>query len=249
MHKAHIRGALVGVEAVTPEGLKAIYKDFNLAGDNLVTQLQTFRRHGVHVLGSFIFGLPTDKPETFAATADVAERAGITFAQFVMLTPFPGTVDFARWEQTAEPSYVDDVPVDTVLAHPVEASGRSSSRRIRRWRLTRFRRRTQATWDAFYGLQVVWKRSSCVKSLRARLAFVIISKTIPSDVRQHGNRHRQLAPRPVGQDGAVPRQDGPRLLCRRAYAGPAGPRLDLHARGDLTEDVRSGRRSQCAPQE
>src|SRR5574341_23213 len=35
MRKAHIRGALVGVESVTPEGLKAIYKDFNLAGDAL----------------------------------------------------------------------------------------------------------------------------------------------------------------------------------------------------------------------
>lgn len=25
--------------------------------------------------------------------------AGLTFAQFVMLTPFPGTVDFRRWEK------------------------------------------------------------------------------------------------------------------------------------------------------
>jgi hypothetical protein len=32
MNKAKIRGALVGVESVTPEGLKAIFKDFNYAG-------------------------------------------------------------------------------------------------------------------------------------------------------------------------------------------------------------------------
>ena len=30
MRKAHIRGALVGVESVTAEGLKSVYKDFNL---------------------------------------------------------------------------------------------------------------------------------------------------------------------------------------------------------------------------
>ena len=36
MRRAHIRGALVGVEAVTPEGLKDVYKGFNLAGDELV---------------------------------------------------------------------------------------------------------------------------------------------------------------------------------------------------------------------
>ena len=69
-----------------------------------MTRLQAFRRHGVHVLGSFIFGLPTDKPDTFDATAELAQRADVTFAQFVMLTPFPGTVDFAKWEQEpAEP--------------------------------------------------------------------------------------------------------------------------------------------------
>ena len=62
MRKANIKGALVGVEAVTPEGLKAVFKDFNYSGEALAKQLQTFRQHGVHVLGSFIFGLPTDKP-------------------------------------------------------------------------------------------------------------------------------------------------------------------------------------------
>ena len=62
MRRARIRGALVGVESVTAEGLKAVYKDFNDAGEALVTRLQAFRTHGVHVLGSFIFGLPTDAP-------------------------------------------------------------------------------------------------------------------------------------------------------------------------------------------
>ena len=57
MRRARIRGALVGVESVTPEGLKAVFKNFNDAGEALVTRLQAFRPHGVHVLGSFIFGL------------------------------------------------------------------------------------------------------------------------------------------------------------------------------------------------
>ncbi|MEA2343755.1 MAG: hypothetical protein QOF63_1924, partial [Thermoanaerobaculia bacterium] len=94
MKKANIKGALVGVEAVTPEGLKDVYKDFNYSGEQLVDRLRAFRHNGVHVLGSFIFGLPSDRPETFELTAKLAERSGITFAQFVMLTPFPGTVDF-----------------------------------------------------------------------------------------------------------------------------------------------------------
>ena len=59
MRKARIRGALVGIESVTPEGLKDIYKDFDVAGDELVARLQRFRRHGVQVLGSFILAWVT----------------------------------------------------------------------------------------------------------------------------------------------------------------------------------------------
>ncbi len=102
MQAAHIKGALVGVEAVTPAGLKDVYKEFNCAGDDLVKQLRTFRQHGVYILGSFIFGLPSDRPETFDATALAAVQAEMAFAQFVTLTPYPGTVDFIRWEKQME---------------------------------------------------------------------------------------------------------------------------------------------------
>jgi len=177
MRRANIKGALVGVEAVTPEGLKAVYKDFNFSGDRLVQQLQTFRKHGVHVLGSFIFGLPTDKPSTFDATVDVAMRAGVTFAQFVMMTPFPGTVDFARWEkeQAADPMMVEGTPITRYwlipigirpkmfTPHPSMTSGEISQR-------------TQGVWDRFYDWSNVWKRSACTPTLRARLAFVLLSK-------------------------------------------------------------------------
>jgi hypothetical protein len=37
-------------------------------------------------------------------------------------------------------------------------------------------RRTQAVWDRFYSLRLIWKRAACVKSVRAKLAFVLISK-------------------------------------------------------------------------
>ena len=113
MKEANIKGALVGVEAVTPEGLKDVYKGFNLSGDALVARLRTFREHGVHVLGSFIFGLPTDRASTFDATADVAERAQLAFAQFVMLTPYPGTLDFETWEKKvgANAEMVGGIPV------------------------------------------------------------------------------------------------------------------------------------------
>ncbi len=176
MRRARIRGALVGVESVTPEGLKAIYKNFNDAGEALVTRLQAFRSHGVHVLGSFIFGLPTDDPATFGATADLAERSGISFAQFVMLMPFPGTVDFAKWEQQAgNAATIDGIPLTRYWLIPPAHRPKVYSPHPTMSAET-IRNGTQAVWDHFYRLAAIWQRSTCVRSLRARLAFVLISK-------------------------------------------------------------------------
>jgi radical SAM superfamily enzyme YgiQ (UPF0313 family) len=177
MRKGNIKGALVGVESVTPEGLKDVYKEFNASGNDLVEQLRTFRRHGVYVLGSFIFGLPSDRPETFAATATAAAQAEVAFAQFVMLTPYPGTVDFNRWEKdmAQSPVLIGGIPITRrwlippalrpklYWAHPTMSA-------------EEVRERTQSVWDTFYSIKYIWARSGFIKSMRARLAFVLISK-------------------------------------------------------------------------
>jgi len=177
MRKARIKGALVGVEAVTEAGLKAVFKDFNLAGDGLVTRLKTFREHGVHVLGSFIFGLPTDREETFQATFELASKADLTFAQFVMMTPFPGTVDFQRWEKSFDGQIpeVAGVPITRYWRIPAEVRPKMFTPHPT-MSADEIRERTQGVWDQFYSWPEVWKRSNCVKSLKARLAFVLISK-------------------------------------------------------------------------
>jgi radical SAM superfamily enzyme YgiQ (UPF0313 family) len=176
MRRARIRGALVGVETVTPEGLKGIFKNFNEAGEDLVTRLQAFRSAGVHVLGSFIFGLATDTPDTFAATADLADRAGISFAQFVMLQPLPGTVDFEKWERDfRDGPVVDGVPLTRYWLIPAADRPRVYTPHPS-MSPNDIRTRTQQVWDRFYALPTVWRRSSCVRSLRSRMAFVMISK-------------------------------------------------------------------------
>ncbi|MGE0463787.1 MAG: radical SAM protein [Vicinamibacterales bacterium] len=223
MRRANIKGALVGVESVTPAGLKDIYKDFNLSGDALATRLKTFRAHGIHVLGSFIFGLPSDTPDTFKATAALAEKADITFAQFVMLTPFPGTVDFEKWERemASDPMRVDGIPITrhwlipqdrrpkVYTPHPLMAPDE-------------IRARTQAVWDEFYSLPKIWQRSKCVKTLKARVAFVLVSKL-----------YRQMyANTGIATDSArVSRaQKWTRLIApptRRLFAAPPMPDLQV----------------------
>ncbi len=177
MHKANIKGALVGVEAVTPEGLKAVFKDWNFSGEALVNRLKTFRQHGVHVLGSFIFGLPTDRPATFEATVEMALKADITFAQFVMMTPFPGTIDFGRWEQQQlqNPTMVDGVPITRYWLIPIEVRPKMFTPHPT-MSADEIRERTQRVWDRFYNWRSIWQRSACTPNLSARVAFVFLSK-------------------------------------------------------------------------
>ena len=177
MKCARILGALVGVESVTRDGLTDVYKGFNLAGDELVARLRAFRRHGIHVLGSFIFGLNSDTKDTFDATVALAEQADLTFAQFVLLTPFPGTVDFDKWatEENRRGTTVDGVPITQHWLIP-------EGRRPRLYAahptmsLEEIRVGTQRAWDRFYSWRHVWMRSHVVETIRGRIAFVLISK-------------------------------------------------------------------------
>jgi radical SAM superfamily enzyme YgiQ (UPF0313 family) len=235
MKAARIKGALVGVESVTSEGLKDVYKDFNLAGEKLTEQLRTFRRHGVHVLGSFIFGLPSDRPETFAATAAAAISAECTFAQFVMLSPYPGTVDFKRWEQTlgSNPPTVGGIPLTRRWLIPQALRPKlywdhptMSGEEIRS--------RTQGVWDSFYSWRPIWKRSKFIKSKRGRLAFVLISRIY----------RMMYADTGIATDSARVTWSGrwARLMakpCRRLFAGSPMPDLEIpHVRQpDLDSSV------------
>ena len=175
------------------------------------------------MIGSFIFGLPSDRPETFAATARAAQQAEIAFAQFVALTPFPGTVGFMRWEKQME-------------ASPVEIAG---VRITRRWLIPQalrpklywphptmsaeeIRRNTQSVWDTFYGLKSIWVRSRFIKSLRARLAFVLISKIYRQMYADTGMRRTVLEYRdPLRWARWLARP------CQRLFAGRPMPPLRI----------------------
>ena len=127
----------------------------------------------------------------------------MTFAQFVMLTPFPGTVDFAAWEKTMESdtTRIGGVPLTrhwlipqalrpkVYTPHPVMEADE-------------IRRRTQAVWDDFYSLPKVWERSSCVEVAEVAARVRAHLEAVPADVREHRDCDRQRAREPFGALGA-----------------------------------------------
>ena len=85
------------------------------------------------------------------------------------------------------------------------------------------RRQTQEVWDSFYSFRSIWERASVVKSFKARLTFVLISKI-----------YRQMyANTGIATDSARVKHRSARWArwmaraCRPLFAGRPMPELQL----------------------
>ncbi len=181
----------------------------------------------MHVLGSFIFGLPSDRPETFDAALSVAERSDLTFAQFVMLTPFPGTLDFAAWEKSLgdAPERVDGIPVTRhwliPQANRPEGLHRASGDEPDEIRDAN----AGGVGSVLHVPQHLVAVAGVVKSLKARLAFLLISKIYRQMYANTGIATDSARVNRSAQWARWMADPVPPAVCRPADAEPATPRI------------------------
>jgi radical SAM superfamily enzyme YgiQ (UPF0313 family) len=97
LHAAGLRAISFGVESTDPVTLKK-------SGRRPIPQahqrqiLDHCRRKGIVTAAFYVFGFLQDNWESVAATIDYATELGSTFAQFKILTPYPGTPMFRQLE-------------------------------------------------------------------------------------------------------------------------------------------------------
>jgi len=96
MRRSGCQGLLVGFESLDPANLAAMNKRFNLMRGGPAGALENFRRAGIRIYGTFIFGYDGDTPETFGETVRFAVEEGLYIAAFNHITPFPGTPLYER---------------------------------------------------------------------------------------------------------------------------------------------------------
>jgi radical SAM superfamily enzyme YgiQ (UPF0313 family) len=89
MKRAGCRLVYVGIESVNPETLKGYDKGQTV--EDVEHAVRVFHRAGLGVHGMFALGADTDTVETVRATSRFARESGIVTAQFLALTPLPGT--------------------------------------------------------------------------------------------------------------------------------------------------------------
>jgi len=146
-----------------------------------------------------------------------------------MLTPYPGTVDFARWEKTMQNDTrrIAGIPltrhwlIPSPLRPKIYAPHPAMSDR-------ELRQRTQGVWDSFYSMKSIWKRSRSAKTLKARMAFILISKLY----------RRMYADTGIATDSARVARSARwagwiAKPCRRLFAGRPMPHLQVPPRREI----------------
>ncbi len=88
--KSGCSGLLMGIESIDEKNLESINKKSNNVNEYL-DSIKKIQDRGIKILGSFIFGLEEDTPDTFEKTLRFVENAEIALPAFNILTPYPGT--------------------------------------------------------------------------------------------------------------------------------------------------------------
>ncbi|MBC8320564.1 MAG: B12-binding domain-containing radical SAM protein [Bacteroidetes bacterium] len=92
------RMVLLGIESERIDQLQDMNKKLNVSMgiDSYEVVFNKIHKHGIAVLGAFIYGLQTDTPESMVARTEYINNASIDAVQATILTPLPGTGLFNR---------------------------------------------------------------------------------------------------------------------------------------------------------
>ncbi len=90
------RGLLIGMESVNEINLRVMAKDWNTAQASYTDSLRQFRKHGLAVYGTFVFGYDEDDWDVVRESVAFAREQKLFLAAFNHLVPFPGTPLYRR---------------------------------------------------------------------------------------------------------------------------------------------------------
>jgi radical SAM superfamily enzyme YgiQ (UPF0313 family) len=93
MYKAGCNILYIGFESVDPVALAAMKK--SQTADDIRNAIKVIHKHGIFIHGMFVFGFDTDTKATMRSTIRFAIKEGIDSAQFMILTPLPGSDFYA----------------------------------------------------------------------------------------------------------------------------------------------------------
>ena len=117
MHKAGLRCVFVGIETINPDSIAAS-KRFSAKKSQQEDAIQWLEECGVSVKGMFIFGMPEDNVANLMQTIEFAKKLPVTYLQYSVFTPYPGTPIYSSYESLIKANkYEDYTQWDLVFEH------------------------------------------------------------------------------------------------------------------------------------
>ncbi|MDY6794380.1 MAG: radical SAM protein [Actinomycetota bacterium] len=154
----------IGLETVSARSLQEMGKKQNKV-EHYSRSLKTLRKHGIHVLGAFMFGFDSDHESIFADTLDFALRNKLQMAQFSNLTPLPGT---RLYEQmVAEGRVMEEYWLD-------KDRGNRTVFQPKNFSAERLCEKTHEVQRRFYSMRSIAKRFYFSRSLPNWLVFNLV---------------------------------------------------------------------------
>ncbi|TFH40870.1 MAG: B12-binding domain-containing radical SAM protein, partial [Chrysiogenales bacterium] len=89
MKRSGCHTLFIGFESFNPESLKEMKKKQTV--DDIIHAVKVIHSYGIHIHGMFVHGFDSDTMDSVAMTVRYAKKMRITSAQFLLLTPFPGS--------------------------------------------------------------------------------------------------------------------------------------------------------------
>jgi radical SAM superfamily enzyme YgiQ (UPF0313 family) len=94
MWRAGCRIVYLGLESADPATLSEYHKESTV--EDMAGGLEALHRKGIRTHGMFVYGADSDTLESLAMTAGFAIEQGLNSAQYLALTPLPGTRQTAQ---------------------------------------------------------------------------------------------------------------------------------------------------------
>jgi anaerobic magnesium-protoporphyrin IX monomethyl ester cyclase len=136
----------LGFESASQDVLDSLCKNIKL--EDAWQTMEVVRKAGLRAIGSFILGCPADTVETIKKTIRFSRALSLRYAQFTLLTPYPGTPFYEEAVSRgliAERDWSKYTIVDPVVRHPT-----ISARKLKRlmgWAYLRFYLRPEYVLD------------------------------------------------------------------------------------------------------
>jgi len=116
-------GLFIGIESVNRKSIKQANKKCNKVED-YAALIKQIHRAGIHIIAGTVFGFDTDDKNIFEQMLDFYKKNKIAYANFSILTPFPGTILYEQMEKEGRIFEKDWSKYDcgSVVFHPLKMS-------------------------------------------------------------------------------------------------------------------------------